>query len=266
MTVAESDHPSESSRSADTDLIDKLFDTLRQHPADSADAASVRDEITAAAMPLARNIARRFAGRGEDLDDLNQVAYIGLLHAIDRFDPERGSGFTAFAVPTIMGEVRRYFRDHGWTTHVPRRIKDMTVSIGKVTDGLAQRLGRSPTAAEIAAEIGADTGEVIEALAARSAYQPASLDTPLDNGDDTAATLADTLGVEDDELERSEHYLTLRPLLEEVAPRERQILILRFFKEKSQSEIAREIGVSQVHVSRLLTRTLAEIRARLDDG
>ncbi len=265
MTVAESDHPSEPTRSAESQQIDELFTTLRQHPAGTPEASSVREEIAALSMPLARNIARRFAGRGEDVEDLNQVAYVGLLHAIDRFDPTRGSDFTSFAVPTIMGEVRRYFRDHSWSTHVPRRIKDLTVSIGKVTDGLAQRLGRSPTAAEIAAEIGAETGEVIEALAARSAYQPASLDTPLASEDDSTATLADTLGADDYALERSEHYLTLRPLLDEVAPRERQILILRFFKEKSQSEIAREIGVSQVHVSRLLTRTLAEIRARLGD-
>ena len=215
-------------------------------------------------MPLAQNIAQRFAGRGEDIDDLNQVAYVGLLHAIDRFDAEKGRGFAAYAVPTVMGEIRRYFRDHAWSTRVPRRLKDLTVSINKVTDDLSQRLGRSPTAAEIAAEIGADTGEVIEALAARSAYQPASLDTPLDLSDDgSGATLADTLGEEDEQLAKSERYLLLKPLLERVPERERHILMLRFFEEKSQSEIAREIGVSQVHVSRLLARTLAEMRSRL---
>lgn len=269
MTVADLDTPSArndpaNTRRSDEQELAELFAAYRDCPAGSAQAAALHEQIVTAAMPLAQNIAQRFAGRGEDIDDLNQVACLGLLKAIDRFDAEKGRGFVAYAVPTVMGEIRRYFRDHAWSTHVPRRLKDLTVSINKVTDDLAQRLGRSPTAAEIAAEIGAEPGEVIEALAARSAYQPASLDTPLDLSDDgSGATLADTLGEEDGELEKSERYLLLRPLLERVPERERRILLLRFFEEKSQSDIAREIGVSQVHVSRLLARTLADMRSRL---
>lgn len=269
MTVAELDSPSArkgpaNNRRIDEQQLSELFTAYRACPAGSARATALHEQIVTTAMPLAQNIAQRFSGRGEDMDDLNQVAYVGLLQAIDRFDAEKGRGFVAYAVPTVMGEIRRYFRDHAWSTHVPRRLKDLTVGINKVTDDLAQRLGRSPTAAEIAAEIGAETGEVIEALAARSAYQPASLDTPLDLSDDgSGATLADTLGEEDGELAKSERYLLLRPLLERVPERERRILMLRFFEEKSQSDIAREIGVSQVHVSRLLARTLADMRSRL---
>ncbi|MFD6675625.1 SigB/SigF/SigG family RNA polymerase sigma factor [Rhodococcus zopfii] len=271
MTVAEIDSQSvgrgpASTRRIDEEHLAELFDAFRGCSAGSDQAAVLHEQIVTAAMPLAQNIAQRFAGRGEDMDDLNQVACVGLLQAIDRFDAEKGRGFVAYAVPTVMGEIRRYFRDHAWSTRVPRRLKDLTVAINRVTDDLAQRLGRSPTAAEIAAEIGAEPGEVIEALAARSAYQPASLDTPLDlAGEGSGATLADTLGEEDGELAKSERYLLLRPLLERVPERERHILMLRFFEEKSQSEIAREIGVSQVHVSRLLARTLAELRSRLID-
>ncbi|MFZ2529692.1 MAG: SigB/SigF/SigG family RNA polymerase sigma factor [Rhodococcus sp. (in: high G+C Gram-positive bacteria)] len=271
MTLSELDSRSGRTSPANTGRIDEeqlsvLLAVHRRCPAGSDRATALHSQIVTTAMPLAQNIARRFAGRGEDMDDLNQVAYVGLLHAIDRYDPEKGRGFVAYAVPTIMGEIRRYFRDHAWSTHVPRRLKDLTVSINKVTDDLAQRLGRSPTAAEIAAEIGAETGEVIETLAARSAHQPASLDTPLDiSGDGSGATLADTLGEEDSELAKSERYLLLRPLLERVPERERRILMMRFFEERSQSDIAREIGVSQVHVSRLLARTLADLRSRLTD-
>ncbi|MBH0120419.1 SigB/SigF/SigG family RNA polymerase sigma factor [Rhodococcus sp. CX] len=269
MTLADIDSPPAGAGPANNRRIDEaelaeLFVALRACTPGSAEATALHENIVTASMPLAQNIAQRFAGRGEDIDDLNQVAYVGLLQAIDRFDAEKGRGFAAYAVPTVMGEIRRYFRDHAWSTRVPRRLKDLTVSINKVTDDLSQRLGRSPTAAEIAAEVGAGTGEVIEALAARSAYQPASLDTPLDLSDDgSGATLADTLGEEDEQLAKSERYLLLKPLLERVPERERHILILRFFEEKSQSEIAREIGVSQVHVSRLLARTLAEMRSRL---
>ena len=260
MKVEPGESTTPARRGADAEVVD-LFTAWAAAPAEEAEA--LRDEIATRMMPLARNVARRFAGRGEDFDDLHQVACVGLLHAIDRFDPARGSDFVAFAVPTVMGEVRRYFRDHAWVAHVPRRLKDLTVAINKTVDGLAQRLGRSPTASELAAAIGVDTADVIEALAAGSAYQPASLDTPLD-ADGSTSTLADTLGGDDMELGRSETYLALRPLLDRLPARERQILILRFFKDKTQAEIAHEVGISQVHVSRLLTRTLAEIRSGLD--
>lgn len=198
------------------------------------------------------------------MDDLYQVASMGLIHAVDRFDHTRGSDFAAFAVPTIMGEIRRYFRDHAWATRVPRRVKDLSLGITKATEELSQRLGRSPTATELAAELGADVDEVIEAIAAAGAYQTHSLDSPVTRDGGTDETLADTLVADDDEFEKTETYLALRPLIDRLAPREKRIVQLRFFEEKTQTEIARELGVSQVQISRLLTKILAGIRTNLE--
>lgn len=197
------------------------------------------------------------------MDDLYQVACVGLIKAVDRFDPAQGS-FTAFAVPTIMGEVRRYFRDHAWAARVPRRVKDLTLDVGKATEELSQRLGRSPTATELAVELGTDADSVIEAIAAAGAYQTHSLDTPLSR-DGESATLADTLATDDVELEQTELHLALQPLIDRLEPREKRIVVMRFFEEKTQTEIAREIGVSQVQISRLLSKILTRIRTNLDE-
>ncbi|MDG3013834.1 RNA polymerase sigma factor SigF [Speluncibacter jeojiensis] len=247
---------------ADRDLAE-LFDELANCPPEDERAAALRDRIIALALPLARNIARRFANRGEEFDDLYQVASLGLINAVDRFDPGRGREFAAFAVPTIMGEVRRHFRDRTWAVRVPRRLKDLSVNLNKTTETLTQRLGRSPTAAELATELGTDVGEIIEALAASSAYQTRSLDTPLAPREGGGVSLGDTIASDDVELDKSELRLALRPLLEQLPPRERRMLTLRFFHDKSQSEIAREIGISQVQVSRVLSKTLTRLRAGL---
>ncbi|WP_254699117.1 RNA polymerase sigma factor SigF [Rhodococcus sp. SGAir0479] len=242
----------------------ELFAELASCDPGDPRGAALRDQIVALTLPLARNIARRFSSRGEEMDDLYQVACVGLIHAVDRFDPARGSGFTSFAVPTIMGEVRRYFRDHAWAARVPRRVKDLSLDVGKATEALSHRLGRSPTAAELAAELDTDPDSVIEAIAAAGAYQTHSLDSPVVRDGDTDATLADTLAADDNELEKSELHLALRPLIEKLSPREKRIVKMRFFEERTQTEIARELGVSQVQVSRLLSKILARIRTDLD--
>ena len=225
----------------------------------------IRDRIVSRTLPLARNIARKFASRGAELDDLYQVASVGLIHAVDRFDPARGTNFAAFAVPTIMGEVRRHFRDHAWAARVPRRVKDLSLDVTKATDTLSQRLGRSPTAAELAEELDVDPDEIIEAIAAAGAFQTHSLDSPLSRDGAAEATLADTLVADDDRLAQAEIHLALHPLLDQLPPRDKRIVKLRFFEEKTQTEIARDLGVSQVQVSRLLTRILARIRTGLDE-
>jgi RNA polymerase sigma-B factor len=246
----------------DTDT-DILFDELASCDPDSDRAAELRDRIVSEMLPLARNLARRFTGRGIETDDLEQVASVGLLQAVTRFDPSHGSNFLAFAVPTITGELRRHFRDHAWAMRVPRRVKDLTLSITAATETLTQRLGRSPTAPELAAELGVGTDEIIEAVAASGTYHTQSLDTPVARDGEAGATLADTLASDDDDLEKRETRLALQPILAQLPEREKRIVVMRFFEEKSQSEIARAIGISQVHVSRLLSKTFAHIRSEL---
>jgi len=255
-------YPSSQS-SGDLDGVAELFAELTNcHPGDER-SSELRGRIVAQSLPLARNIARRFASRGEEMDDLYQVACVGLINAVDRFDPAQGN-FAAYAVPTIMGEVRRYFRDHAWAARVPRRVKDLTLDVGKATEELSQRLGRSPTATELAVELGTDADSVIEAIAAAGAYQTHSLDSPVGR-DGESATLADTLATDDVELERTELHLALQPLIDQLEPREKRIVVMRFFEEKTQTEIAREIGVSQVQISRLLSKILTRIRTNLGE-
>lgn len=229
-----------------------------------AHRAEQRDRIITRCLPLAEHIARRFHGRGEPHDDLLQVARLGLVNAIDRFDPDKGGNFVAFAVPTIMGEVRRHFRDTGWAMHVPRRAKELHLAIGTASDRLAQRLGRSPSAGEIADELGLTVREVEDGLIARSAYQPDSMDAPPSTETD-GISLGDLVGEDDPELESVEGYVAVKPHLDALPARERRILILRFFGEMTQSQIAERVGLSQMHVSRILARTLRELRAQLDD-
>lgn len=241
------------------DDLTALFQRLADDP---ADAERLRDDIVTRALPLAEHIARRFRGRGEPYDDLLQVARVGLLNAVDRFDVTRGTDFVSFAVPTIMGEVRHHFRDAGWAMRVPRRLKDLHLEIGKVVEVLVQRLGRAPTAREIAAELDTDPGVIAEALIAGSAYQTISMDTPVrDDGDDVP--LVDTLGTDDASLETVEGYATVEPALSRLPERERTLVLLRFFGGLTQSQIAERMGISQMHVSRLLTRTLDRLRDEL---
>jgi len=222
------------------------------------DAAS-REQLVAAHLGLAEYLARRFANRGEPLDDLVQVASLGLIKAVDRFDPERGVEFSTYATHTIVGELKRHFRDKGWAIRAPRRMQELYLRLGKVVGTLGQELGRSPTIAELAAEVKVSEEEVLEALEAGQAYRSTSLDAPA--GNEEGETLGTRLGDEDPSLENAESRATLSPLLAQLAPRERLILHLRFFEGLTQSEIATRLGISQMHVSRLLARSVAQLRS-----
>ena len=222
----------------------------------------LRDDLVAGFLPVAGNVARRYSGRGESVDDLEQVASIGLLKAVNRYDPTQGRDFLSYAVPTIMGEVRRYFRDSAWSVKTPRGVKDRFVAVNAATADLAQDLDRAPTAGELAAHLGLSREEVLEAIAARSSYQSGSLDEALDGDDDGG--LVDVLGVVDGDLEQVEVRAQVRELVSSLPRRERMIIVLRFLHEKTQAEIGDEIGISQMHVSRLLTRTLTQLRSEID--
>ncbi|UGT63225.1 RNA polymerase sigma factor SigF [Nocardia asteroides] len=241
------------------DDVAALFGDLARTEPGTARHAAVREELINRCIPLADHIARKFSGRGEPFDDLTQVARVGLVHAVDRFDVGRGSNFLSFAVPTIMGEVRRYFRDHTWAMRVPRRVKETHLRIGAAIDSLSQRLGRSPTVKEIAAELGVDPDEVTQAVIAGNAYQPSSIDAA-SLGRDTEASLLDTLGEEESQFDRVEEYVAIRPLLAGLPERERRILTMRFFESMTQTQIAQRMGISQMHVSRILAKTLARLR------
>jgi len=224
---------------------------------------ALRAELVTGFLPVAQHIARRFANRGEPLDDLVQVATVGLINAVDRFAPDRGSDFFSFAVPTISGEVRRHFRDLGWSMRVPRRLKDMHVSINGVVSELAQNLGRAPKPSEIAERLDVPVAEVLEGLAASEVYRSSSLDEML-SSEKGSATVGELVGEADAELDRIDSRQALRPVLAELAPRERTIVMLRFFGNLTQTQIAEEVGISQMHVSRLLAQTLERLRTRLD--
>jgi RNA polymerase sigma-B factor len=224
---------------------------------------TLRDELITAHMGLAEYLARRFTNRGEPLDDLVQVAALGLLKAVDRFDPERGLEFSTYATPTIVGELKRHFRDKGWAVRVPRRVQELHLRLGSVVSILSQELGRSPTIGEIAQSAAVSEEEVLEAIEAGHAYRFTSLDAP--SGNDDEMSLSTELGAEDQGLIDSEHRVTLSPLIAQFPPRERMILHLRFFEGLTQSEIAARLGISQMHVSRLLARALAQLRTQAED-
>ncbi|MDT7589513.1 MAG: polymerase sigma-B factor [Pseudonocardiales bacterium] len=244
-----------------------LVPLLHEHAALAADEprrGALRDRLITGYLPVAQHLARRFVHRGVPLEDLVQVATLGLINAVDRFDPAFGREFLAYAIPTIQGELRRYFRDHSWSMRVPRRLKDLHVSINRVTEELAQGLGRAPRPSEIASRLGISLDEVLEGLEATASYASQSLDEVLTEGEDKA-TLANLLGTNDTGLELVEVHHTLGPLLETLPARERTILVLRFFENMTQSKIAAQLGISQMHVSRLLTQTLATLRERVLD-
>jgi RNA polymerase sigma-B factor len=221
---------------------------------------ALRDQLVAAHLGLAEYLARRFANRGEPLDDLVQVASLGLLKAVGRYDPERGVEFSTYATHTIVGELKRHFRDRGWAIRAPRRMQELYLRLGKVVASLGQELGRSPTIAELAAEVQVSEEEVLEALEAGQAYRFASLDAPAP-GDGEGESLATRLGQDDPGMLGAEQRATLSPLLDMLPEREQTILHLRFFEGLTQSEIATRLGISQMHVSRLLARSVAQLRA-----
>jgi RNA polymerase sigma-B factor len=243
--------------------LSPLLERYAALPADHPDREKLRDELVRGFLPVAQHIARRFSNRGEPLDDLIQVATLGLINAVDRYAPDRGTDFFSFAVPTISGEVRRHFRDLGWSMRVPRRLKDLHVSINSAVSELSQSLGRAPKPTEIAERLGVPVAEVLEGLEASEAYRSSSLDEML-SSEQGSATVGELVGEADAELDRVDFRQALRPVLAELAERERTIVLLRFFGNMTQTQIADRVGISQMHVSRLLAQTLDRLRTRLD--
>jgi RNA polymerase sigma-B factor len=224
-----------------------------------------REALVHRFLPLADHLARRFVGRGESLEDLVQVASLGLVQAIDRFDPDRDVRFSTFAAVTITGELKRHFRDRGWSIRVPRNLQEAALLVNRTLRDLTQELGRSPTVAEVADRTDLAQDQVLEAMEAARAYATASLDSPL--GDDDAVSVGETIGHRDPGYEVAEGWASLVPSIGELPARERRILYLRFFRGMTQTEIAADIGISQMHVSRLLSQTLERLRAdALADG
>lgn len=238
-----------------------MFYELRELPDGSPERAELRNTLVRMHLPLVEHLARRFRNRGEPLDDLTQVATIGLIKSVDRFDPDRGVEFSTYATPTVVGEIKRHFRDKGWAVRVPRRLQELRLSLTTATAELSQRHGRAPTVHELAEHLAISEEEVLEGLESANAYSTLSLDVP--DTDDESPAVADTLGAEDEALEGVEYRESLKPLLEDLPPREKKILLLRFFGNMTQSQIAQEVGISQMHVSRLLARTLAQLRDKL---
>jgi len=222
-----------------------------------------RDRLVEEMMPLVRSLAGRYANRGEPFEDLVQVGAIGLVKALDRFDLDRGVEISTYAVPTIVGEIRRHFRDRAWSVHVPRRLKELSLRLSRTLDDLTGDLGRSPTIAELAKAVGAEEEEVIDALESSKAYSARSLDAPFDgDGEDDLLSRLEDREPGYDALERGS---VVRQGLAALDERERRIIVLRFLKGLSQSEIAAEVGISQMHVSRLLRRALESMRGQLDE-
>jgi RNA polymerase sigma-B factor len=224
----------------------------------------LRNELVEAHLGFGSHLARRFAHRGISTDDLEQVAWLGLVKAVDRYDPDRGVEFTSFAAPTVLGEIKRHFRDRGWAVRVPRALQERHLRLNSLVGELTQSLGRSPTIAELAKAAGCSVDEAIEALEAGSSYRSASLDAPV--GEDAEGTLVDQLdGEEIDERFTIENRLVVREVLEGMPKRDQLLLRLRFIDDMSQRQIADRLGISQMHVSRLLARSLAALRSHLDD-
>jgi RNA polymerase sigma-B factor len=243
----------------------QLFGVFRDQTATEATRLAAREGLVTLHLPLVQHCARRFRNRGEPFEDLVQVGTIGLIKSIDRFDLGRGVEFSTYATPTIIGEIKRYFRDKGWAIRVPRRLQELRMQIGTTTAEITQTLGRSPTPRELAEAIGCTVEEIIEGIESSNAYSTLSLDATDDNGEDGGVSMLEMMGLDDEELEQIEIRESIKPLLEALPAREKRILLLRFFKNKTQSEIATEIGISQMHVSRLLSRTLDQLRESLQD-
>ncbi len=237
-------------RPLDTARTAELFARL---PGDSA----ARDELIESFGPLARYLARRFEGRGESMEDLIQVAMLGLIKAVDRFDPSREIQFTTYASATIMGEIKRHFRDKGWAVRVPRPLQESGLRVGRAIAALYQELGRAPHVSEVAERTDLSQEEVLEAMEAIGAYSAQSLDAPID---DEGTTPIELLKSDDDSLETLLGWASVAPVIRSLPERERHILYLRFFHGKTQSEIATELDISQMHVSRLLAKTLERLR------
>src|ERR1700744_5139446 len=260
--------PARSGKASDDSYDDvvEMFVVLSQLPAESHLYARQRERIVARCLPLADHVARHFSGRGEGREDLTQVARLGLMNAINRFDPDKGPSFIGFAIPTMMGEVRRYFRDHSWGMRVPRRLRELHVQIGRATGELTQKLGRAPTASELAETLGVSREEVVECLIAGDAYRPDSLDAPVAAAanSDKDRSVADGIGAIDPQIDHITNREAVRGLMATLPQSDRDVLYMRFFEPMTQSQIAEQIGVSQMQVSRILARTLKSLRDQLE--
>jgi RNA polymerase sigma-B factor len=223
----------------------------------------VRNTLIELNTALVRYAAGRFRNRSDEMEDIVQVGTIGLIKAIDRFELSREVEFATFAVPYIVGEIKRFFRDTSWAVHVPRRLQELRIDLAKATDDLSLRLDRSPTTAELAEYLGLDEEEVVEGVVASNGYTAGSIDLPADDASQSAVPLSDRLGAPDADLETAENVLALTPLMRQLDDRERQILRMRFGDEMTQSEIGAALGVSQMHVSRLLSGITRRLRAGL---
>src|SRR5215208_1819244 len=240
----------------------RLLERLHRH----GDPAA-REALVERFLPLARQLARRYQHGGEQLDDLIQVASLGLLKAIDRFDPARETAFSSFAVPTILGELKRHFRDKGWSVRVPRDLQELAVRVDRVTDELSRQLGRAPSVGEIAEQIGTTAEQVLEAREASAAYRAVSLDRTRDEDDENDTGMAAHVGIEDPGFGVAEDAATVERLMRVLSEREREVLRLRFAEDLTQSEIGSRVGVSQMHVSRLIRHAVAQLReAAAEDG
>lgn len=246
------------------DEVRSLFTAYRRATSEEEQSRH-REKLVDQHIGLVEFLARRFRNRGEPLEDLIQVGTIGLLKAIERFDLEREVEFSTYATPTIVGELKRHFRDKGWAVRVPRRLQELHLELTKVVGNLGQELGRSPTVNEIAEAAGATEEEVLEGLEIAQAYNFTSIDAPMDSDDGGSTSFADQLGAEDEHLENLEYRASLAPEMQKLPEREQQILYLRFFRGLTQSEIADRLGISQMHVSRLLNRTLVQLREALEE-
>ncbi|MGH2661534.1 MAG: SigB/SigF/SigG family RNA polymerase sigma factor [Actinomycetota bacterium] len=240
----------------DTEETDAIFGRLPDPAA--------REELTRIYRPLAEYLARRFYGRGEHIDDLIQVASIGLLKAIDRFDLSRGVKFSTYATATVVGELKRHFRDKGWALRVPRRLQEAGLKVGKTVSQMYQELGRAPTVQEIGERTGLSEDEVLEAMETAHAYTTASLDAP--SSDEEGPGSMERLGREEEAFELLEGWTSVEPAIRALPERERTILYLRFFRGLTQTQIAERLEISQMHVSRLLSRTLRQLRKQVTEG
>lgn len=250
--------PKNDLRSADREM----FEQLAALEAGTSDHEALRAALIERHLPLVTFMARKFADRGEPLDDLIQVGTIGLIKAIDRFEISKGFEFSTFATPTIVGEIKRHFRDKTWAVRVPRRLQELGASVTKATTELTQKLDRSPTPKEIAKHLGITVDDVAEALESNAAYSTVSLDVT----SETSTSIGETFGALDEALEGVEYRESLKPLLSQLDDREKRILQMRFFDNLSQSQIATELGISQMHVSRILNKVLTHLREGLISG